>query len=76
MTSNHLLLNLDQRAAGTACREKDIGDEIALDVVLLAGLVTLEELKAMGTGLVSAAKGVIGGSTYTYPIPQHGKIMH
>jgi hypothetical protein len=50
LTSDNLLLNLDQRAAGTECREEDIGDEIALDVVLLAGFVALEELKTMGHG--------------------------
>jgi hypothetical protein len=46
LTSNDLLLNLDQRAAGAAGREHDIGEEVALDVVLLADLETLEELEA------------------------------
>ena len=76
MTSNNLLLDLDQRAASTACREEDIGNEIALDVVLFAGLVTLEELETMEAGLVSAMNRAIVGSTYTCPIPQHGKIKH
>ena len=45
LASNDLLLDLDQRAAGAAGREQDIGDEITLDVVLLAGFETLEELE-------------------------------
>jgi hypothetical protein len=46
LARNDLLLNLDQRAAGAAGREQDVGDEVALDVVLLADLETLEELEA------------------------------
>lgn len=46
MTSNDFLLNLDERAAGAAGREHDIGEEVALDVVLLADFETLKELEA------------------------------
>lgn len=46
MASNDLLLDLDQGAAGAAGGEQDIGDEIALDVVLLADFETLKELEA------------------------------
>lgn len=47
MAGNDFLLNLDQGAAGAASGEQDIGDEVALDVVLLAGFKTLEELETV-----------------------------
>jgi hypothetical protein len=46
LAGNDFLLNLDQRAAGAAGGEQNISDEIALDVVGLAGFETLEELEA------------------------------
>ena len=73
MTSNDFLLNLDERAAGAAGREHDIGEEVALDVVLLADFETLEELEARG---ISFCRMENTWKTYTYPIPQMGKIMH
>jgi hypothetical protein len=45
LAGNDFLLNLDQRAAGAAGGEQDIGDEIALDIVGLTGFETLEELE-------------------------------
>jgi hypothetical protein len=47
LAGNDFLLNLDEGAAGAAGREQDIGDEIAFDVVGLAGLEAFEELEAV-----------------------------
>jgi hypothetical protein len=73
LTSNDFLLNLDERAAGAAGREHDIGEEVTLDVVLLADFETLEELEARE---ISFCRMKHTWMTYTYPIPQKGKIMH
>jgi hypothetical protein len=47
LTCNDFLLNLNKRAAAAAGREQNIGEEVALDVVLLADFETLEELETM-----------------------------
>jgi hypothetical protein len=70
LTSNDFLLNLDERAAGA---EHNIGEEIALNVVLLADFETLEELEARE---INVCRMENIWMTYTYPIPQKGKIMH
>jgi hypothetical protein len=73
LTCNDFLLNLNERAAAAAGREQNIGEEVALDVVLLADFETLEELQARG---ISFCRMENTRMTYTYPIPQMGKIMH
>jgi hypothetical protein len=73
LTSNDFLLNLDKRAAGAAGREHNIGEEVALDVVLLADFETLEELEAKEIRFCRMENIWM---TYTYPIPQKGKIIH